>query len=65
MSDIEIRAVEEPDATSLRALFAGLSDRDRTLMNDDMSAPGAVERWISDPGARFVALDEIRWSASW
>ena len=58
MSDIEIRAAEESDVTSLRALFAGLSDRDRTLMKDDMSASGAVERLVSDPGARFVALDE-------
>jgi GNAT superfamily N-acetyltransferase len=46
------------DVTSLRALFACLSDRDPTLMKDDMSAPEAVGRWISDPGARFVTLDE-------
>lgn len=57
MKDIEIREITPADAAAVRGLFAGLSDRDRTLMDEDMTAPGAVERWISDPGLRFVAVD--------
>lgn len=57
MNDIQIRPIVVSDTAAVRTLIEGLSERDRTLMNEDLSKPGAVEQWVSGDGMRFVALD--------
>lgn len=61
-TDVEVRAIEASDADAIRVFFSGVPEGDRTFFREDVLAPGAVERWISDPDQhRSIAIvdDEI------
>lgn len=41
----------------LTGLFGELSDRDLTLIKENLTDPVAVRRWAAHPGQQWVALD--------
>jgi L-amino acid N-acyltransferase YncA len=41
----------------LADLFSGLSERDLTLIKEDLTDPNAIRAWASQPGQQWVALD--------
>ncbi|CAM3585693.1 N-acetyltransferase family protein [Tsukamurella ocularis] len=56
MTDTIIRTVTPGDEAALAAMFAGLSERDRTVIREDLTGPTTG---IADgPGLRWVATTE-------
>lgn len=57
MTDTTIRELAPGDASALAAMFAGLSERDLTVIREDLADPRAVDLMVTGPGLRWVATD--------
>lgn len=55
MTETAIRGLTADDETALRAMFAQLSERDRTVIREDLTDADAVARVLAAPGLRWIA----------
>ena len=54
---MNIVACDAQHVDKLTDLFDGLSERDLTLIKEDLTDPDAVRAWAGRPGQQWVALD--------
>jgi hypothetical protein len=54
---MNIVACDAQHVGKLTGLFGGLSERDLTLIKEDLIDPDAVRAWAGRPGQQWVALD--------